>query len=247
MKKVIANKIRNIFNVLGYEVIKTKNLTADISIGVWINKLNISTIIDVGSNEGQFIQSINSIIPNRKIIAFEPIKEVYEKLLFNTRGLDILAYNAAASDENGVSVINVSKNFVSSSLLKMEDLHKNMYPESEYVREEQIELKRLDDVISFGDITGNILLKIDVQGYENKVIAGAMNTIKHVDVVIIEFSFQPIYKDQWLFDETYLFFKQSGFKFIGFADQITDVAIGIPVYGDAIFVRNELAEDLYKK
>lgn len=245
MIKPINRAIRKVLNVFGYEIVKLKNLSLDISIGEWINKINIETIIDVGSNEGQFIKKIDGIIPGRKIIAFEPIKSVYEILLRNTKGLNITVHNMALSDENTTSEINVSKNFVSSSVLDMESIHKKVYPESEYIKKETIQLRRADDIIDIKNKKGNILLKIDVQGYENKVLAGADNLIKMVDAVIIEFSFEPIYKDQWLFDDTYKYFTNRDFRFIGMADQEYNEIVGAPLFGDAIFVRKELAKDIY--
>ncbi len=242
----INRLIRKIFNSFGYEIVKTKNLAEDFSIGQWITKLNINTIIDVGSNEGQFINSIEGILPNRKIIAFEPIESVYKKLVANTKAFNIVAYNFGLSDINATAEINISKNLVSSSLLNMEDLHKKAYPESEYINKEVIQLKRLDDVINPAELTGRILLKIDVQGYENKVIAGGNQTIKSVDIIIIEFSYQPIYEGQWLFNEMYTYFVSNGFKFIGLADQVSHVGIGVPIFGDAIFIKADIADGIYQ-
>jgi FkbM family methyltransferase len=245
MAKPIRNILRKFLNSFGYEIIRLKDLSLDISIGDWVTKINIDTIIDIGSNEGQFIKKINEIIPNRKIIAFEPIKVVFDKLVDNTKHLNITAYNMGLSDADAISEINVSNNFVSSSVLDMENIHKKVYPESQYVRKETIQLKRADDVIKIENKKGNILMKIDVQGFENKVLAGAPNLIEMVDAVIIEFSFEPIYKDQWLFDDTYRFFTAKGFRFIGLADQAINDVIGVPLFGDAIFVRNNLAGKIY--
>jgi FkbM family methyltransferase len=242
---MIRKIVRNFLNSFGYEIAKLDSLSIDISLGAWIHKLNIETIIDVGSNEGQFINSINGILPNRKIFAFEPIKSVFEKMVANTKGLNVKAFNMALSDQNGTAEINVSKNFESSSLLKMQAIHKKVYPESEYVRKETIQTGRLDDVININDLTGNTLLKIDVQGYENKVIAGGKKVIDDVAAVIIEFSYEPIYEGQWLFDETHKYFTTNGFRFIGMASQVSNKVIGIPLYGDAIFVREDLAKLIY--
>ncbi len=242
---VVTRVIRKFFNAFGYEIMKLQNLSGELSIGKWIEKLNIDTIIDVGSNEGQFINSIRNILPNKRIIAFEPIKAVYDRLLVNTKGLNIVVHNCGLSDVAGSAEINISKNFVSSSILQMEELHQKTYPDSQYVNKETIQLKRLDDVVNLKENYGHILLKIDVQGYENKVIAGGTNVIKAVDIVIIEFSFQPIYEGQWLFGDTYHYFIGNGFKFIGFADQVADPVIGIPIYGDAIFIKENLAKKLY--
>src|ERR1035437_35977 len=240
MFQIITIPIRKFLNSFGYEIIKKQSSLSTFSVGKWIEKLGINTIIDVGANEGQFIQSINQILPGKKIYAFEPIKICYDKLVTNTKHLNVTAYNYGLSDYNGKNEINISENFVSSSILPIENLTINLYPDSHYVNKQTIELKRLDDVFEGIDISKNILLKIDVQGYEEKVIAGSNNILTDIAVVIIEFSYQPLYNTQWLFDDTYRYFTSIGFKFAGVADQAHSNKTGIPIYGDAIFIRKEL-------
>ena len=128
MMKFLTVPIRKFFNRFGYEI--SKNQHTAVTFGSWLTKLDISTIIDIGSNEGQFIKSINQALPGRKILAFEPIPVCYTKLVENTKNLNITAYNYGLSDHNGSQEINVSENFVSSSILPMENLHKNLFPES---------------------------------------------------------------------------------------------------------------------
>jgi len=243
MFKIFTRTIRKFLNNKGYEIIKLHSSEAS-KFGSWMEKLDIKTIVDVGSNEGQFIQYVSQSLPGRKIIAFEPIKVCYDKLIANTKQFNVTAINCGLSDHNGSTEINISENFVSSSILPMEKLHKDLYPESHYVKTQTIELKRLDDALAGMDLPKNILLKIDVQGYENKVIAGGENTIKQASVVIIEYSYAPIYEGQWLFDETYRYFTANGFKFLGVEDQAKSAKNGLPVFGDAIFVRNELVKNL---
>jgi len=247
MISTINKSIRKFLNLFGYEIVKLKYSSPDISIGNWIKKLDIQTIIDIGSNQGQFIEAISSILPNKKIIAFEPIKSVFDQLILNTKkNPRVTAYNLGLSDENSIAEINISKNLVSSSIMNMEAIGKKSYPQSEYISKETIQLKKLDDVISINDISRNLLVKIDVQGYENKVIAGGSVIINAADVIIIEFSYEPIYEGQWLFDETYDYFTKNGFRFVGLLDQVANQELEVPLYGDAIFVKENLAKQLYK-
>jgi FkbM family methyltransferase len=240
MLKIFSRMVRKVFNSYGYEIMKTQHALNHFDVGNWIENLDIKTIIDVGSNEGQFIKSLDKAIPGRRILAFEPIKACYDKLVENTKGLNITTFNCGLSDHNGTSEINISENFVSSSILPMEPLHKNLYPESKYVNKQTIELKRLDDVVSGLSLGKNILLKIDVQGYENIVIAGGSNTINSASVIIIEYSYAPIYEGQWLFDDTYRYITDKGFRFAGVYDQALSKKTGIPVFADAIFIKKEL-------
>ncbi|MBS1688421.1 MAG: FkbM family methyltransferase, partial [Bacteroidetes bacterium] len=210
MAKILSRFFRSILNGFGYEIVKTKYVNS-FELGNWINNLDIKTIIDVGSNEGQFIKAIDNSLPGRNFLAFEPIKSCYDELLKNTKKLNVTAFNCGLSDHSGSAEINISGNFVSSSILPMENLHKDLYPESYYVNKQVIDLKRLDDVTANLNIENNILMKIDVQGYEEKVIAGGENTIKKCVAIIIEYSHQPLYEGQWLFDDTFRYFTSNGF------------------------------------
>ncbi len=246
MLKIIKSQLIKLFSSLGYNIQKKEMGIFPSMPGNWLVKMNINTIIDIGANEGQFIQSISSYLPGRKIFAFEPIKLCFDQLVKNTKHLNVIPFNCGLSDHEGTSEINISKNFVSSSILPINNLTTNLYPDSKYVEKQTISLRRLDDVMVGTEFSNNALLKIDVQGYEEKVLSGSIQTLKRISVTIIEFSYQPLYENQWLFDETYEFFKKNGFIFAGVADQILSKNNGIPLYGDAIFIRKDLLDLVYK-
>ena len=44
-----------------------------------IKDLKLNTVIDIGSNKGQFILILNKYFENIKILSFEPINELLEK------------------------------------------------------------------------------------------------------------------------------------------------------------------------
>ncbi len=245
MLKILTLPIRKFLNSFGYEIVKLQDSLTTVKVGNWLHKLNIQTIVDVGSNEGQFIHTIVKTLPNKKIFAFEPIKACYENLVTNTKQYNVTTYNYGLSDATGTTEINISNNFVSSSILGMKDMHKDLYPESVYTTKETIQLRRLDDVFAKEKLSKNILIKIDVQGYEEKVLAGAPNTIRKAAVIIVETSFEALYEGQWLFDDVYNYFGNAGFKFIGFADQSLSKKTGIPIYGDAIFVKKDLSHKVF--
>lgn len=245
MLNAITVPIRRFLNSFGYEIVKLQDSLTTVKIGNWLQKLNIQTVVDVGSNEGQFIKTISKLLPHATIYAFEPIKSCYEKLLQNTSHLPVKAYNYGLSDIDGPSEINISDNLVSSSILGMKDLHKNLYPESDYVQTETINLRRLDGIFENVKLKEHILIKVDVQGYEQKVLAGSIETVKNAAVVIIESSFEPLYEGQWLFNDVYLYFTNAGFRFMGFADQTLSKKSGIPLYADGIFVRQDLVAQVF--
>lgn len=245
MVKFFSRILGRLFQKMGYTVSPSYYMIPPSKGTKWIEKLDINTIIDIGSNEGQFIRKISKILPERKIYAFEPIHSCYKNLVNSFDSNQVTVYNYALSDHDGKSEINISNNTESSSLLEMKELHLSSYPDSTFVKKEQIELKRLDDVIDPALIKPNILIKLDVQGYEEKVIAGGPIIFSKANLIIIETIFEPLYEGQWLFDNIFKHFTERNFKFIGFAEQEFSPNSGIPLFADAIFVRNDFVSRVF--
>lgn len=234
--------IRDFLNQRGYEIIKVQKALTTVKQNNWLHRLGIETVIDVGANEGQFIGVITQTIAPKRIYAFEPILACYQRLREHTKNLPVTAFQVGLSDYNGSSEINISQNLVSSSILEIDNLHTTLYPESKYTKTETIKIARMDDVMKSEPILGGLLIKIDVQGYEEKVLKGGRETVMRASAVIIESSFRQLYQEQWLFHQVYAFFADAGFVFFGLADQILSKSSGIPLFGDAIFIRKDLID-----
>ena len=71
------------------------NIPATIELEELLAGLDLNTIIDVGSNKGQFILLVEKIYKNIKIFSFEPIKEVYlkqKKFFSNNKNIKIFNF-----------------------------------------------------------------------------------------------------------------------------------------------------------
>lgn len=204
----------------------------------WITNRGIKTVIDVGANEGQFANTINTIIPGVRIHSFEPVKKCYRSLVESNKHLNIATYNFALGDKNYKSIINVSSHSPSSSLLKMADLHKEIFEFSQEHTTEEIEIKTLDSIEPELKIDYNLLIKMDVQGFEDKVIEGGKNTIPKAEILLIETSFKELYEKQVLFDNIYNHVKELGFYFAGNYQQTPDPKDGSILYADSVFIKN---------
>ncbi len=112
----------------------------------------------------------------RAVYAFEPIPSAFEELSAkNTHGYTkIEKYNIALGDEDYDATIWVTPDSRdSSSLLKMKTLHKTSYRTPRMiVIPETIQVVRLDDFVTQKNIPPPTVIKIDVQGYEDRVIRG---------------------------------------------------------------------------
>jgi FkbM family methyltransferase len=99
------------------------------------NYFNINKIFDVGANTGGYASSMRSAGYVDNIISFEPVKLAYDQLAErSTSDKKWKTKNIALGNSDGSSIINVSKNLVSSSISEMSSLHVHSAPDSLYVR-----------------------------------------------------------------------------------------------------------------
>ena len=97
--------------------------------------------------------------------------------------------------------LNISKNSVSSSYKNIKKLHLINQPNSKYIKTEQTKIIKLDDVFNkFYKKNENIMLKIDTQGYEWEVLQGSKKSLRKINAIQLELSFEDLYQDQnnWL-------------------------------------------------
>ncbi len=207
----------------------------------WLKEKNINTIFDIGANTGQFAWQFHRLFPDVEIYSFEPLENCYKELLKNMRHVPKFhAFNFALGDKNGKAEIHHNNFSPSSSLLEMEKLHKEAFPYTDKVCVEEIEIKRLDDVADNLSIKENILIKIDVQGFEDKVILGGEKLISKASVLILETSFQPLYKGQLLFEDIYEMLKRRGYIYSGSEHTIRNPNDGSILQCDSVFCRDKI-------
>jgi FkbM family methyltransferase len=244
LKELLLHRIKLLINnctaYFGYQIYKAPFSRRQIESGhfKWLQDLGIQTILDIGANEGQFINKISLILPEANIYSFEPLKKPFEqlqKLAFQNK--NITAFNFALGDEEKESIIHHNEYSPSSSMLELTSLHKGAFPFTRNVLEENISVKVFDKISSGLNLQKNILLKIDVQGFEINVLRGAEGTLKDIDVIFIETSFYELYKHQPLFNDIYSFLFQRGFGYFGSFEQLYDERDGRILQADSIFIK----------
>jgi FkbM family methyltransferase len=147
------------------------------------------------------------------------------------------AYNCALGDETGTLEMHRSDYSQSSSVLLMTELHRMAFPESASDRPVRVEVRRLDDLVATLAIESEILLKIDVQGYEDRVLEGARALVPRVRAAIVEVSFQSLYQGQPLFADIHDRLHTAGLRYMGNLYQLSNPRDGAILQADALFVR----------
>jgi FkbM family methyltransferase len=173
------------------------------------------TVIYIGANRGQF-SPVAVQCSSARIYAFEPLSNASRVLrdVFSTEKR-VTCVNVAIAEARGTFPINVSEKDDSSSLLSIGPKQTSLSPGTEFCRVETIESGRLSDFVSVDDIQRPALLKIDVQGYELKVLGGCEELISYFDVVYCECSFVELYEGQALCGEVISYLTARGFSLLG--------------------------------
>lgn len=237
IKKILSGIIRK----AGYHLSKIDTLERQINRGdfKWLQEMGIHTILDVGANVGKFSIKFDKIINDAMIYAFEPLSDCYKLLLDNTKHIKGLkCYNLGLGRESKDALIFHNEFSPSSSLLEMNDIHKDAFPHTKHSTEEKIKILPLDEMIDDINWNKKVLLKIDVQGYELEVLNGAELSLNNIDLIIIETSFDELYKDQPLFNPIYKFLTAHHFNYEGNFDQFKDPRTGRILQADAIFLKH---------
>lgn len=234
--KIVKRIIQEIATIFGYEIRKIKPG----KIYDWLANENIKTILDIGANRGQFTARIHSLLPNAQIYAFEPLKSCFEELKRTMNAVPkFTCFNFALGNENGAQIIYRNNFAPSSSMLPMEKLHIDAFPTTKEVSKESVETYRLDDIAAPLDLIDNILIKIDVQGFEDRVIFGGYTTIRRAKVLMIETSFEPLYQGQLLFDSIYSQLTSTGFVLRGIEEPLYHPKDGRMLQCDCVFYRGD--------
>jgi FkbM family methyltransferase len=205
----------------------------------WLVEMNIQTVLDIGANTGQFVESIYDLLPNANIYSFEPLPECYEELTSKfSDNPQFKAFNFALGNANSETTIYRNDYSPSSSLLPMADLHKESYPFTKNETPTCVKIQRLDNTRELIDIKLPMLIKVDVQGFEDQVIEGGIQTFSEASVIIIEMSMEELYKGQVLFDGIYQRLKNLGFLYHGNYSQSYCKDSNRILHVDGIFIRH---------
>ena len=148
MKKIysLINFLLKFFNFKLIKIVDQFSNSYRLCLAFKEKKINF--IFDIGANEGQFAKELRFYGYRETIYSFEPLLESYEKLLKNSLNDENWKVHrpVALGNKNTKNFINISKNLVSSSILKINKEHLDNAPESNVVGKQQIEETRFEDI-----------------------------------------------------------------------------------------------------
>lgn len=196
VNKIIIMMIPEKLETLGGVVFLNKNdavISGALLFGVyenteiesWIEKIESdSVVIDIGGNIGVYTILAGKKAVHGKVICFEPEDEnlkLLKKSVQENKLSNVTIIEKCVGDAPGESLLNISKyNKGKHSLIKSEDDNGT----------QKVEIVTIDDEVDRLGLQKVDIAKIDVEGWEAKVLEGMKNTIDRFHPEIL-FEFSP--------------------------------------------------------
>jgi FkbM family methyltransferase len=197
----------------------------------------ISLVVDVGANIGQYAQAIRREGFDGKILSFEPT-EIYstlEKIVKQDSNWHI--FKCAVSNYSGEAKLYLSSNSFLSSSLRRPGRIKSEHDLSFDLSTTAVKVETLPNLIDF-ELDLNNYLKIDVQGGEMDVLSGAESILHHFKYIEFESALIPLYEGESTHYTLANWLIERGFEAKQLVITHWDV-LGSTISLDAIFERSD--------
>ena len=213
-------KIKSLIKQFFY---RDSQLTKDIEYILKKLKFKEPIFCDVGAYKGIWISKYLKKFPNLVAYLIEPYEKSYlylNKKFKNYENINL--FKMGLSNSNEVQKVNInSKSYTNSFLEFDKDVAKSWkYEQFENLYKEEVRMQKLTDFVKENNIPRINVLKLDVQGYESRVLNGAENLLKNnlVDLIILEIIIIPTYKNQSSVSEIFNIFDSFDYSLYGIYD-----------------------------
>ena len=201
-----------------------------------VSQLEPTCVVDVGANKGQFSLLCRELFPEVPIVAYEPLTRpsgIFENLFSGDSQVEL--HRVAIGAMNAIVDMHVAASDDSSSVLPIGELQASLWPDTNEIGREQVSMRPLSETLSGTNIGSAPLLKVDVQGYEYEVLAGAED-LAVFRWLLVEVSFSELYEGQHLFKDVAELAAAHGFALSLLYSPTIDRG-GVVVQADALFIR----------
>jgi FkbM family methyltransferase len=241
----MLDQIKTLLRLLGYEAHRySVQSSPGAQLAHLIRAAGIDRVLDVGANVGQYGRHLRAHGYQGRILSFEPLSAAHASLTRTARNdpLWSVASRMAIGAAKGEITIHIAGNMLSSSILDMLPEHERAAPGSGFVSSESAPVERLDEAAAgFVGSSCTTLLKMDTQGYEDRVLAGAQGILDQIRAIQTELSLSPLYEGQLLFDEMRARIEAQGFELAALLPGYVHAVTGRTLQVDGVFLRREPA------
>ncbi|MEM7021745.1 MAG: FkbM family methyltransferase [Pseudomonadota bacterium] len=225
----------------GYDLtLRKKARPHEAQLATVLQRFEISCVLDVGANVGQYASMLREWGFAGRIVSFEPLSEAHATLAKRAGGDSAwqVAPRMAIGDHEGEVDLQVSAESDMSSILSQTELLQRVSPSSEVLRREQVPIVRLEDAaapyVQAGD---RVFLKIDTQGFEPQVLAGVGSLLPRLSGLQLEMSIVTCYEGEVDYREMIDRLATQGFRPYLFIPGYFERKLGRQLQLDGVFMR----------
>jgi FkbM family methyltransferase len=194
----------------------------------------IDTIVDAGANVGSVAKEFAFYFPKAKIIAFEPILATYKELEKQSSGSkNIIPVHLALGEGSYQIKIPLNLEHTVNSITSP--------PEQQYISGyETINVNSLEAYAVNNNIDKIDILKIDVEGYEFKVLEGAKQFIQNsIKAIVLEVGYERC-NNKVHFSDVEMYMENQGFQCCGIYELSKSQDKRKLYYSNNLYVRKSL-------
>jgi len=202
----------------------------------------VNCVFDVGAHRGLYASFLRAAGFEGRIVSFEPIRRNFLELQERSSADPKWhAYPIALGDQVGTVPMNVTRRTEFCSFLSPNDYCKTQFGDAaEVVETEIVQIERLDRIFDEcvqGICAPKVFLKTDTQGYDLKVLEGAVGRSDFIEALQSEISFRRIYDGMPNFVESIAGMARMGFELSGLFPVTRDERLRI-IEMDCIMVKS---------
>ena len=246
--------VKKIINSIGLDIKRfhpelKNNLSFD-----EIYKLKIKDnciIFDVGANKGQSIERFRKIFPSCIIHSFEPNKaefEIINKKYQNDK--KIIINNIAIGDKIEkkkffITALSGTSSFhklnLNTQWIKKRSSQHNTSIEGYTKKVVEVDVLTLDQYCKNNSINNIDILKIDTQGYEDRVLEGSREMLEKniVKIVELEVMFDDVYERYLSFSDIEKYLLPNNFRFSGIGTANNNLFEGLVFFADVMYINTK--------
>src|SRR5262245_30157867 len=203
----------------------------------------IRVIFDIGANVGESVAAFRSSFPESDVYAFEPSPRSFEKLRERMRNdPHVKPLQQAVGDHDGTAILHQNSADDSNSMLANSSPLYEFAPMEmcEPLRDIEVPITRIDTFCAKNGIRQIDLLKVDSQGFERQILAGAGSLLNpgFIRGLFLEVLFVDLWESQSWAGEVMERMRSSGFRLFGITNVSYDEANGWK-WADALFLNDK--------
>ena len=173
---------------------------------------DVDLVIDVGAHEGEYAERLRAGGYKGEIVSFEPVPRAFAELERKAkRDPNWTVHQLALGREDGTTTMNVVHGTL-SSILPATKFGAGRYPRLQEPEQVEVKVRRLDGVLETSLDGRRPFLKLDTQGFDLDVFAGAGDVIERFVGMQSELALMEIYKGMPSMQDALAAYEGAGFE-----------------------------------